>query len=159
MYQCVVVFDESVLLSPTMEINKDLKNLIESNSVYAILWTSHIQSSINVKSYVEYDYEINGHINGMKSMKHIRLLNKSNASLLSKPFILIDRHAKSIDYGGFDYTINIDKYKVKDIIDVYYDLGKIVDEIYFCCNNWFDKRNRKFSKKNAPLLLAHSSRQ
>lgn len=155
MYQCVIVFDESVLLSPCTEINKDLKNLIESSDVYAILWTSHIQSSIDVKSYVEYDFEINGHVNGMKSMKHIRLLNKSNTNLLSKPFILIDRHCKSIEYGGFDYTINIDKYKVKDIIDVYYDLGKIVDEIYFYCNHWFDKRNRKFSTKSTSWL-AHA---
>lgn len=137
MCQCVVVFDCCVLSAIARQFVLDLKNFLESKNVYSILWTANDTGRLNMKSFLAFDYEIVGHINGMKNIKHIRSLFKTNLAILSKPVILIDKHSKSLEFGCFDFSINIEKYKFKDFNDVCYDFNSIYEEIVGFLNRWY----------------------
>lgn len=137
MCQCVVVFDCCVLSAMARQSVLDLRKFLESKSVYSIMWTSNDTGSrMNSKALLSFDFEIAGHVNGMKNIKHIRSIFKTNPAILSKPVLLIDKHSKSLEFGCFDCSINIEKYKFKDFNDVCYDFNSIYEEIMAFLHHW-----------------------
>lgn len=142
----LIVFNIHSISNYHDNVTYEFKRILEKPDIYTILWSNEIrfmpahviQKDLNIK----YDEEIIGHIDDMKSMKHIRSIHKTDKELLSKPMLLIDTHTKSLDYGGFDYSFNINKYKTSGY-NYTYNFDNLAIDVQNKINEWYGKKTFK----------------
>lgn len=115
----VVIIADPIIFSGVYNgTNDSFRKLIAMQNVHSVLWSGQNDFPSEFMRDYSFRQKICGLINGCKTIKYFRSAYKNNKALLACPTILIDNHAPSLVYGNFDYTININEYKIFDAFNL-----------------------------------------
>lgn len=141
--QALLILDKSFFtLANNIEDNRIVNNYLKQH--ICIIWNSTVNAkrcSYSLDADINSLPFINGQIIGLvdssKNMSYIRNSIRSQKHILALPYIIIDENLGKYPYSGFDYEIDLQKYKINGLNNIL-DMIKVFNDINSFLANWYN---------------------